>query len=80
MTLDLSYTYGRARVMQASQQMGWEKKEVKCSIAAVIIQYPSKWHRSSRSVLTAVLCNWSMYNFSNHTQQTWSVTLLAPDA
>ena len=58
-----------------------KRKEVKCITAAGIIQYPSKLHRSTRSGLTAVvLCNWYMYNFSNHTQRTWSVTLLAPDA
>ena len=48
-----------------------------------MIRYPatSKLHRKTRSGLTAVvLCNWSMYSFSNHTQRTWSVTLLAPDA
>ena len=58
-----------------------QRKEVKCITAAGIIRYPSKLHRSTRSGLTAVaLCNWSMYNFYNHTQRTWSVTLLAPDA
>ena len=49
-----------------------------------LIKYDTHKHklfRSTRSGLTAVvLCNWSMYNFSNHTQRTWSVTLLAPDA
>ena len=43
-------------------------KEVTCITAAVIIRYPSKVHRSTRSGPTAcsILCNWSMYNFSNH--------------
>ena len=60
---------------------GMEKrKEVKRITAAVTIRYPSKLHRSTRSRLTAVLCNWSLYNFSNYTQRTQSVTLLAPDA
>ena len=46
-----------------------------------MIRYPSKMLRSTRSGVTAVvLCNWSMYNFSNHTQRSWSATLLAPDA
>ena len=41
---------------------------------------PKQVARSTWSGLTAVLCKWYMYNFSNHTQRTWSVTLLAPDA
>ena len=59
-----------------------KRKEVKCiTAAAVIVRYPRKLHRSTRSGLPAVvLCNWPVYNFSNHTQWTWSVTLLAPDA
>ena len=55
-------------------------REAKCITAAVIIRYPSKLHRSTGSGLTAVICNWSMYNFSNHTQRTRSVTLLLQDA
>ena len=55
--------------------------EVKCITAAGIVRYLSKLHRSTRSGPTAVvLCNRFMYNFSNHTQRTWSVTLVAPDA
>ena len=40
-----------------------KRKEVKRITAAGIIRYPSKFYRSTRSGLTAlVLCNWSMYN------------------
>ena len=44
-----------------------KRKEVKCIIAAVIIRYPSKLHRSTRSEPTAV--NYGIgpcTNFSNH--------------
>ena len=59
-----------------------KRTEVECIAAAALkMRHPSKLHQSTRSGRTAVvLCNWSMYNFSIHTQQTWSVTLLAPDA
>ena len=57
-----------------------KRKEVKCiTTTADLIRYPSKLHRWTRSGLTAVLCNWSMYNFSNHAKRTWPVISLAPD-
>ena len=59
-----------------------KEKEVKCINAAVINTIP-KLVAPMDLIWTAscvVLSNWSMYNFSNHTQRTWSVTLLAPDA
>ena len=82
MTPDLNYSIGRARVNNANitiNGMG-KRKEKTCISAAVINHYPSKLHGSIRSGLTAVLSNWSMYNFSDHTQRTWSVTFLAPHA
>ena len=43
-----------------------KRKEMKCTTAAGIIRYPSKFHRSTRSGLAAVvLCNWSMYSLKN---------------
>ena len=74
------YWEGESNARITLSGMG-KRKEVKCITAAGIIRHPNKLHRSTRSGLTAVvLCNWSMYNFSNHTQRTWSVTLLAPGA
>ena len=77
----LYYWEGESNASITINGMGKIKKVTKCITAAVIIRYPSKLHRSTRSGLTAVvLCNRSMYNFPNHTRRTWSVTLLAPDA
>ena len=75
----LYYWEGESNASITINGMG-KKKEMKCITAAAIIRYPSKLHRSTRSGLTAVLCNRCMYKFSNHTQWTWSVNLLAPDA
>ena len=74
----LYYWEGESNAIITINEMG--KRKVKCITAAVIIRYPSKLHRSTRSGLTAVLCIWPMYNFSSHTQRTCSVTLLAPCA
>ena len=52
MTPDLSYTTGRAREYSEHLNKWDEKKkisEVKCNTAAVIIRYPSKLLRSTRS-------------------------------
>ena len=62
----LYYWEGESNASITINGMG-KRKEVKCITAAVIIRYSSKLHRSTRSGLTDVLCNWSMYNFSNHT-------------
>ena len=76
---ELYYWEGESNTSVTTNGMG-KIKEPWCISAVVIIRYPSKLHRSTRSRLTAVLCNRSMHNFSNHTQRTWSVTLLAADA
>ena len=62
---ELYYWEGESNASIAISGMG-KRKEMKCITAAVIVLYPSMLHRSTRSGLTAVLCNWSMYNFSNH--------------
>ena len=62
---ELYYWEGESSASITINGMG-KRQEVKCITAAVIIRYPSKLHRSTRSGLTALLCNWSMHNFSNH--------------
>ena len=63
---DLYYYWEGESIASITTNGMGKRKEVKCITAAVIIRYPSKLHRSNRSGLTAVLCNWSMYDFSNH--------------
>ena len=56
----LYYWEGESNASITTNGMG-KRKQVKCITAAVIIRYPSKLHRSTRSGLTAVvLCNWSI--------------------
>ena len=62
---ELYYWEGESNASITINGMG-KTKEVEYITAAAIIRYPSKLHRSTRSGLTAVSCNWSMYNFSNH--------------
>ena len=76
----LYYWEGESNARIIPSRMG-KILEVKRITAAGKVRHLCKLHRSTRSGLTAVvLCNRFMYNFSNHTQRTWSVTSLAPNA
>ena len=67
----LYYWEGEINASITINMMGKIKKSEVCITAAVTIRYRSKLHRPTRSGLTVVvLCKWSIYNFSYHTQQT----------
>ena len=51
---ELYYWEGESSASITINGMGKRKEEVKCITAAVIIRYPSKLHRSTRSGPTAV--------------------------
>ena len=66
MTSDLSYTTGRARVMRASQSMGWAKKRSEVCYCCCNNTIPKQVAPIDSIWTDCLLCNWSMYNFSNH--------------
>ena len=69
MTPDMSYTTGRARVVRASQYMGWEKETIEVYYCCCNNTIPKQVARIRLDLdrLLYILCNYrSMYNFSNH--------------